>query len=85
MPGPIARPLMKGHFWNWFKWNVPFVCSGAAAVGVAYNYLIGERRKKIYREFYQKYDPEKEEAEMISLGYFNAINARGEINKEVYE
>ena len=53
MPGPIARPLMKGHFWNWFKWNVPSVVAGATAIGVAYYYLVGERRKRVYREFYQ--------------------------------
>ena len=33
----------------------------------------------------QNYDPEKAQEDMIKTGLFNAINARGEVNKEVFE
>lgn len=85
MPGPIAKPMMRGLLEAWTKKHVSFLLIGSTLVGVGWHFLIGVPRKKAYADFYKTYDDDKAFEAMVKLGVFNSINARGEINKEFFE
>jgi len=85
MSGKIAKPVMKGHFWAWFKRDVPLSLVGIVAFGGVMYQLICVRTKRAYTDFYKNYDPEKAQEQMIKTGLFNAINAKGVVNKEVFD
>jgi len=85
MPGPIAKPVMRGLLLTWTKKQMFFLLTGCTGVGVGYYFLVGQRRKKAYADFYKTYDDEKQFNALVKLGVYNCINAKGEINKEVFE
>ena len=53
MTGVIAKPQMRGLLASWTKKNVSALLVGSTLIGVAYYFIVGERRKKAYAEFYK--------------------------------
>ena len=53
MPGPIAKPMMRGLLEAWTKKHVSLLLIGSTLVGVGWHFAIGVPRKKAYADFYK--------------------------------
>lgn len=53
MPGPIARPVMRGMHLTSVKRALAEVVVVAAVTGFAYKHFVMDARRKVYDEFHR--------------------------------
>lgn len=52
MPGPIAKPVMRGMCIRYIKKGIIGAVTASIIAGVAFKFLFMDARRKVYDDFY---------------------------------
>ncbi|KAJ8925888.1 hypothetical protein NQ315_009740 [Exocentrus adspersus] len=68
----VSKPQLRGLLQSQIKKNLILAIAVASAAAVAQKFLLNDRRKNRYAEFYKSYDIDKSFEQIRSKGLFDS-------------
>ncbi|XP_029006887.1 cytochrome c oxidase subunit 6C-1 [Betta splendens] len=73
----LPKPMMRGLLAKRTRIVLPMAFVSCGGLALFYKYVVGERRKRTYAEFYKNYDATKDFNAMREAGVFDSVQPSG--------